>query len=98
MKAELYDHLYDANLVLHTRIRQNLRNRRNQYQAPIAALALPQSCPNSGRALQMWPTFRNRIKSPLLLHGLRCQLGIPLVLQVSDGIVCHCGNIVRSET
>ena len=96
MKAELDDHLYDANLVLHTRTLQNLRNSNNQYQTPIAAQVLSQSCPNSGRAFQMWPTFRNRIKDPLFLHGLRCQLGIPLVLPVPDDIVCHCGTIVRN--
>ena len=39
---------------------------------------------------------QKRIKGPLFLHGLRCQLGIPLVLPVPDGNVCHCGNIVRS--
>ena len=34
-------------------------------------------------------TFGNRIKDPLFLNGLRSQLGIPLVLPVSGGIVCH---------
>ena len=95
MKAELDDHACDANLVLHSRILQNLRNSSNQCQTPIAAQVLSQSCPNSGRAMQMWPTFGNRIKDPLFLHGLRCQLGIPLVLPVPDDIACHCGTIVR---
>jgi len=59
MKAELDDHLYDASLVPHNRILQNFRNSNNQYQTTIAAQVLSQSCPNSGRALQMWPKFRN---------------------------------------
>jgi len=95
-KAELDDHVYDANLVLHTRILENLRNSDNQYQTPIAAQILSQSCPNSGRMLKNWPIYRNRLKDPLFVHGLRCQLGIPFVLPVPGDISCHCGNVLQS--
>jgi len=49
MKLGLADHLYDANLVLHTKIMQNLRNSNKQHQKPIAAQVLSQSnrAPNS---------------------------------------------------
>jgi len=96
MKLGLADHLYEANLVLHTKIMQNLRNSNKQHQKPIAAQVLSQSCPNSGQMFKTWPTYGNRMKDGLFVHGLICQLGIPLILPIPDDISCHCGNVLQN--